>query len=586
MKPDWPVIEVSAGDMALAMMGIKTRHVAAIKPPHTLHDRAILQCRYNGETLRYPFVIESQRAVQPKALIESPILAEYGFTHKAAKPPSNTRPTGDDATFDKDRYALRRAGEAARVLLQDHPRFTPKKHYHMRDIAGHKKWLVDIRFHPLGQLETLSAGEAKTYRNLATRLQGLLQTEILQTRSFLQNDPTMRYGGIATKLSMQRAVLLLKQLGKGDDASIEASFNATVAPLRNAIFRTTESTVKRFEQPLPDGLGQGQLLAASPSINIAIGIADRICKGHARQVVLRERPTIPEAYRDGNYCPPLAMRLAAQSKVTDRGYVAHHLDLPMQLDMMGERVINTRHLTNEQAFDLGYSNAKAMRRLLGLKPGVNIDLYLYPVAMTPANELPFDRDRTGSRINAYLDVLNDAWKQSTDPSMKDARKHDAMLPASQQREGFLRVANYREMTAEEQQPHLNNQGTRPVPNDVRAARIYAPSKEATHSDAEKPTKKPRRMKEPRKKTEGEGWVLTVAKGTSAQMAHAAAANQDDAAAKPARVSKGTALTPEERAARKQRKAALAKRDKEDIRWVKNIMRDGLDETGHATGKVR
>lgn len=541
MQAQWPVIEVSAGDMALALMGVKTRHVAAIKPPQKLEDHAILQCRLNGQTLRYPIVIESHAHVHAHARIPGAMLADYGFTKRAAKPASPTRPTGDDASFDHDRYKLHRPGEAARALTQDHPRFQPKKRYHARDIAKHKKWLVDIQFHPLGQAERLPPEEARTYRDLAMHAQKLLHTELLQTRSFVLHDPTTRYGGIATKLSMQRAILLLLQQNIAEEASIGQRFAQTLASLRKVNYRAGDPVSKPQQDPLPDGLGQGQLLAAIPSIDIALGTASQIYMGTVRHVVLRERPTIPEAYRNGNYCPPLPMRLAAQSRVSDRGHVAHHVDLPMQLDMMEERVIDTRHLTDTQACELGYPHAKAMRRALGIQPGMNVALYLYPVTMTQQNELPFDRDRTGSRLNGYRRDFRDAWETSSDPSMKHARDHHAQLPAEQQRAAFLRIADYEEMSGNELKNHLNNQGTRPVPNDVRAERMHAVAGETMSAGAEKPAKKPRRQKEPRKKTEGEGWVLTVAKGTQARTRHPKAANNDG---KP--TSKKIPLTPEER----------------------------------------
>lgn len=468
MNTDWPILKVSTGDMALAMMGVKTRHIASVRPPKALNGHAILECELNGQVLRYPIVMDAHRPVKRDYRIPPKELGAYGHTMEKARQPGEI--AEPSTPREREKYERFRLGYSASALLKEQKRFEPLDHYSAVDIAKKKRWLYDIEFHLPSAMELADPAQIKEARHLAAQASVMLQKELLQTRSFLRNDvgASQRYGGMAAKLSMQRAVVLLDTLGISDETTTNRRF-ATATSLVSKARHAVTPTPKPVEPAFPDGKGEAYMLAASESADISVGTACQLYMKFVRHAVLKHRPqgAIRGAEEGTDYVEPQAMRLAAQSKPSTSGHIRHHIDLPMKLELSEERTIDILEMTDFMAHDLGYADLKALRQELGIKKGQSCELYIYPVTLTPVEELPFDRDRTGSRLNGYRRDLLDAWK-SPDPTVRRAKKHTATLKPEMQREGYLRLADQNEMTANELKGLINRNGTRPVPNDVRA----------------------------------------------------------------------------------------------------------------------
>lgn len=265
-----------------------------------------------------------------------------------------------------------------------------------------------------------------------------------------------------------------------------------------------------------DGIGNNRLMTGT-SHAITLGTAALLMMGLTSRVA----GTTPAAMAHLGNGAPEVLRLQAQSKPTRSGYIEHHIEIPMTAEIASERQYDARTLTDEMAHEHGYLTAKEWLTELGIKPGKSEIIYSYPVALTPAAELPHDRDRNGSRLNDMTDRVFHAWSTSTDASIHRAQRFFAELPAPAQVHGFERIAPYRALSDEARAQWLSNKGRKlaadgaapselhghQLPSAVRAHRIFEPHPD----DGARAPQKPRKVRNQKKLTEGDGWSVQYAR---------------------------------------------------------------------------
>jgi hypothetical protein len=354
--------------------------------------------------------------------------------------------------------------------------------------------------------------------------------------------------------------------------------------------------------PFPDGIGQNKLLGVSGE-SISLGTAALLMMGLTGRIITHTPPVV-----SGNGGPAV-IRLQAISKPSASGHIRHAVELPMMLDASCERQYDAQQLTHADAQEHGFTSPEALRRELRIKPGEARTLYSYPVAMTPMDEISIDHERYGAHLNRIQDALHDAWTNgkngaaskrdkaalhggNRDKTIQRALDFFSTQSPAGQREALHRIAPYWAMDDDARKQWLTHKGNallaenpdismealrhHQLPSDLRAKRML---------QGEPEPKKPRVRRdrgENVKRTEGDGWVLTVAKGPKAErQGHPHASNDAEALPRPA-----PKPSLEERLARKERKATRSGLAKANDKWAKRTMRDGLDEAGHPEGKAR
>ncbi|PZP85694.1 MAG: hypothetical protein DI582_05115 [Azospirillum brasilense] len=354
--------------------------------------------------------------------------------------------------------------------------------------------------------------------------------------------------------------------------------------------------------PFPDGIGQNKLLGVSGE-SISLGTAALLMMGLTKRIITHTPPVVT-----GNGGPAV-IRLQAISKPSASGHIRHAVELPMMLDASCERQYDAQEMTHADAQEHGFTSPEALRRELRIKPGEARTLYSYPVAITPTEEISIDHERYGTHLNRIQDALHDAWTNgkngqsskrhkagqdggNRDKTIQRALDYFSTQSPPAQREGLHRIAPYWAMDEPARKQWLTHKGNallaenpdismdtlrhHQLPSEQRVTRLLQgelePKKERVRRD----------RGENVKLTEGDGWVLTVAKGPNvARQGHPDASND---AVEPTKAGKKPSL--EERIARKARKAARSDLAKAEDTWAKRTMRDGLDEAGQPKGKAR
>lgn len=264
-----------------------------------------------------------------------------------------------------------------------------------------------------------------------------------------------------------------------------------------------------------DGVGNNRIMAGT-SHGISLGTAALLMMGLTHRVSGTARAVSTHA--NGM---PETMRLSANSKPTKSGHIAHTVEVPMMVEISSERCYDAQTLSDEQAQEHGYATAKAWRKELGLKKDQPATIYSYPVALTPSNELPHDRDRSGSRLNAIMDAAYDAWRSGDDKSIKRARKYFELQPEDVRAEALKRIAPYKALKGESNLEWLSKKGKKLqadgasaeelqahlLPSDVRAQRMFEP--ELTPEPAVEKGPRPKRGNH--RLEAGDGWEVKYAK---------------------------------------------------------------------------
>lgn len=519
MKQNIPTVEISPADMALVLTGQKTRHVFRLPPTPT--DRLVLTCELHGKRAECIVMVDQQAKISGDQSLKLR-LGDYGYPRSARDPQLGQKHAAK--RIDREKYAIYRPQYAALAMLADAKRFELKPDYTAVDIQKKKNrtGLMEFTFHRPGLTDGIHPNEAPGMMQKARAAQDLLMPELMATKAFIDHDVVLgKKYGFATKPAFQRAVLRLHEKGLRSEEAILHAFGDSHKPLRIRATQNNHPGPALPEDAFPDGKGHAQILGGA-SDAITLGTANLLVMGLVRHVLLNNPPPGGDD-RTSNYAPPIAMRLSAEGNTSDTGYTNHRVDLPMTLDMMSVRAFDVpyrpaNHYTRAEdgmAQEYGFATMTALRQEMGIRPGESRTLYSYRANLTPPEELPFDRDRTGVRLRDMVRSLRSAWEEGNDPSIRRAQEYYDMLPVAAQREGDSR------MLGDDISAPLNRNSTRALPADVRAQRTHAP--ELTVTGKDKP-KRNRSEAEERLPLQGEKWQL-VRKGKATPAARASLQEQ-------------------------------------------------------------
>lgn len=478
-----PEIALSKGDLALVLAGYKTLHYIAASP--VLQDQTVMLVDRDDAQLRFPVRITASDHVANKNIKNAERSAagryiparlnEHGFY------PSYCLPEAEAEASHYQRITMR--------LLSPND-FKPGSDATLQAMRDHLKWYEQAA-------RTLEPHVRSAHRytfRMGNEIRKQDRDKELPAREPTRDEYRVLYG---VDSSLTDAMQYLRSDQK--KAALEPLQQRLYAPseaLRGALKKSFTRTQRHSATPERSYETHARFMEMAAHTRLVVPPGNAALIGmRAVRYVARIDNSNMEPYlgfhdEDTQGIVLLEANESRKSSHTDRSFL-----LPVAIDLAEPINVFASELSDAIAHQAGYLSAEAMRKSMNIKDGQNPRIHMFRARpLGPQDIEHHELDKAQSIYHDWMNAVGDAWRESGDKTIRQARRFVDALPPEAQRRCLHHIASPEELVS----------GPQAIPNRRQTGPIPALLQRGWRVPVEKPiAKAPRQPKKITPPTPGE-----------------------------------------------------------------------------------